>query len=169
MVWRPDAIVSAVAGILDPPAGRWIHFQLVPSAWSQVLRIWREIASFWIPVFAGMTLLRTIAPAPSPNNMAVSLSPGSTNLDFTSAAITSAVSIWPLLINISAMFMEYKKPEHDALMSKAAAFLAPMFFCTMQAVDGMNISWEVVDSTMSLSSSTATPADFRADNAARVA
>ena len=67
------------------------------------------------------------------------------------------------------MLREYIKPEQDALTSKAAAFLAPIFFCTRQAVDGMNMSGDVVDSTISPTSSTATPADFSADKAALVA
>src|SRR5258708_5005641 len=87
---------------------------------------------------------RTQAPAPSPNNTQVSLFLQSIKPEIRSAAMTGARGYKPVWINCLAVVMAYKYPEHAAETSKAAAFLAPMAFWTLQATDGKLLSGEMV-------------------------
>ena len=111
----------------------------------------------------------TTAPAPSPNNTALSRRAQLMYHVIRSAAITTAFLIIPARICAVAACNAYKKPEHAAFVSIAAAPTAPMFFCTKEAVFATMVDGvQVARSTRSMSLPS-TPAQARACFAATVA
>ena len=117
-VARRSWAFSAVVGQREPPPGIWSRSCREPSEPISVARTEPSPSS---PVEAWSTA----APAPSPNRTQVLRSSQLTTVESFSAAMMSAVFIWPVPMYWTAVFMANRKPEQAAEMSKAAAFLAP--------------------------------------------
>src|SRR5699024_8972028 len=77
-----------------------------------------------IPLLS-LTLPSIAAPAPSPNETHVLRSVQSVTLDNFSTPITKPWLYTPLPIHCSPLIPQYINPAHAALISIAAAFLAP--------------------------------------------
>ena len=67
---------------------------------------------------------------------------------------------------IITRFNAYKKPEQAALTSRQDAYLAPIFFCTRQAVFGISAFPVIVASRIISTCSAEIPASSSAANAA---
>ncbi len=82
--------------------------------------------------------------------------------DSVSTPTTSTLRALPDAMSACAIVTPYMNPEHAAVMSKAAALLAPMRFWTRQAVDGKGMSEVAVAMRMMSRSSGVMPASASA-------
>src|SRR5205814_4355013 len=109
---------------------------------------------------------KTAAPAPSPKSTQVFRSVQFViDVNF-SAPITSTVSCVCEVMNCCAISIPKRKPAQAAETSRQAAFFAPIFFCTKQAVAGNSMSGVAVATKIRSTSSGLTFACSSACNAA---
>src|SRR4030081_2466531 len=99
------------------------------------LPIWVLMTPCALPRFRKMA-----APAPSPKRTQVFRSVQLVMEVNLSAPMTSTVSCACEVINCWAISKPKRKPAQAAEISRQAALVAPIFFCTKQAVAGNNIS-----------------------------
>mmetsp|Transcript_31915 Transcript_31915/g.46965 ORF Transcript_31915/g.46965 Transcript_31915/m.46965 type:complete len:270 (+) Transcript_31915:674-1483(+) len=109
-------------------------------------------ASASSPPSSDTVVLKTMAPAPSPNKIQLLRSSQSIHRLKASAPTTKAFFIVPLSKNCPAVTVENKNPEHAAVKSNATALVAPTDAATDVASPNKSSGEDVATMTKSMSS-----------------